>query len=147
MSTRTHPGKPAARKLRDDYLELIRQFPLRPIRNEREYKAAAAILDRLVVRPEGSLTSGEQDYLETLTLLIEDYDEQHFKIKTAHLSPLDMLKYLMKQSEMTTADLGRLFGNRALASLILNGHRGLSKTHIRILADHFKVEPGLFLNG
>ena len=45
---------------------------------------------------------------------------------------------------MKPADLGRLLGNRSLASLILHGKRGLSKTHIRILADRFKVEPGLF---
>ena len=55
-----------------------------------------------------------------------------------------MLKYLMQESGMTQADLGRLLGNRALASLILNGHRQLSKSHIRKLADHFKVSPALF---
>jgi antitoxin component HigA of HigAB toxin-antitoxin module len=36
-------------------------------------------------------------------------------------------------------------GNRALASLILRGQRQLSKSHIRKLADHFKVSPALFL--
>jgi HTH-type transcriptional regulator/antitoxin HigA len=132
-------------RVRDDYLELIREFPLRPLRSAREYKAAAAILDRLAVRPEGSLSPGEQDYLETLTLLVRDYDEQHFKIQTAHLGPVDMLKYLMEQAGMNRSDLGRLLGNKALASLILNGQRSLSKAHIRILSDHFKVEPGLFL--
>src|SRR5689334_4278017 len=119
MNTRIHLGKRTGGKLRDDYLELIGEFPLRPIRSEREYKVAASILDRLVVRPEGSLTAGEQDYLETLTLLVESYDEQHFKMDTAHFSPLEMLKYLMKQSSMSSSDLGRLLGNRALASLIL----------------------------
>ena len=51
----------------------------------------------------------------------------------------------MEESGMTQADLGRLLGNRAVASLILNGHRQLSKTHIRKLANHFKVSPALFL--
>jgi HTH-type transcriptional regulator / antitoxin HigA len=143
MTTRT--GKRLAGKIRDDYLDLILEFPLRPLRSEREYKTAIAVLDRMAVRPEGSLSPGEQDYLETLTLLVEAYDEQHFKIQTAHLGPVEMLKYLMEQSGMKRADLGRLLGNKPLASLILNGQRGLSKTHIRILADHFKVEPSLFL--
>jgi antitoxin component HigA of HigAB toxin-antitoxin module len=40
--------------------------------------------------------------------------------------------------------LGRLLGNRALASLILRGRRQLSKNHIRLLARHFKVSPALF---
>ncbi len=129
----------------DDYLDLIREFPLRPLRSAREHKAAAAILDRLAVRPEGSLSPGQQDYLETLTLLVQDYDEQHFRIQTSHLQPVEMLKYLMEQAGMKRSDLGRLLGNKALPSLILNGQRALSKTHIRILADHFKVEAGLFL--
>ena len=51
----------------------------------------------------------------------------------------------MQESGMTQADLSRLLGNRALASLILNGRRHLSKRHIRQLADHFKVSPALFL--
>jgi antitoxin component HigA of HigAB toxin-antitoxin module len=46
---------------------------------------------------------------------------------------------------MTQAELGRLLENRSLASQILNGHRQLSKTHIRKLADHFKVSPAVFL--
>lgn len=145
MTTRTRESRKAAGKLRDDYLELVCAFPLRPIRNEREYERAAAVLDRLAVRPEGTLTAGERDYFGTLTLLIADYDERHFQHEAAQRTPLERLKYLMAESGMKPADLGRLLGNRALASLILNGHRQLSKAHIRLLADYFKVEPSLFL--
>ena len=138
MSHRPAPG----------YLALIDVFPLRPLRSERDYNAAVAVLDKLAVRPEGSLGQGEQDYLDTLTLLVEAYDREHNDLETAHhRDALSVLKYLMQESGMTQADLGRLLGNRALASLILNGHRHLSKSHIRKLADHFKVSPGLFLDG
>ena len=58
-----------------------------------------------------------------------------------------MLKYLMDQSGMRPTDLGRVLGNRGLASLILHGHRQLSKTHIRKLTEHFKVSPAVFLEG
>jgi HTH-type transcriptional regulator/antitoxin HigA len=128
-----------------DYLALIRRFPLHPLRDDRDYDAAVEALDNLAVRPEGSLTPGEQDYFETLTMLVQAYDEQQADLATADISPLDMLKYLMEQSGMSTADLGRLLGNRGLASSILHGRRGLSKTHIRKLASHFKVSPALFL--
>jgi HTH-type transcriptional regulator/antitoxin HigA len=127
------------------YLELIGKFPLRPLRSEAEYDAAVAVLDRLAIRPEGSLDAGEQDYLDTLTLLVEAYDTEHHLIKRKPLAPLEMLKYLMQQSGMRTADLGKLLGNRGLASLILHGQRQLSKTHIRKLAAHFKVSTELFL--
>jgi HTH-type transcriptional regulator/antitoxin HigA len=128
------------------YMALIRRFPLHPLRDDKDYDAAAEVLDRLAVRPEGSLSPGERDYFETLIMLVEAYDEQHANLAAPDLSPLDMLKYLMEQSGMTTADLGRLLGNRGLASLILHGRRGLSKTHIRKLASHFKVSPALFLS-
>lgn len=127
------------------YLALIRRFPLRPIRSAAEYDAAVRVLDSLAVRPEGCLDRGEQDYFDTLTLLVENHDAQHFQLETKKVDGLSMLKYLMEQSGMKTSDLGRLLGNRGLASLIVNGHRSLSKAHMRVLADHFKVDTGLFL--
>ena len=142
MSTRPQSRAP---NLPADYLSLIRTLPLRPIRGQREYNKAVRVADRLAVQAEGTLSRGEQDYLDTLTLLIQAYDEKHFRIETRDLEPVDVLKYLMEQSGMKRADLGWLLGNLPLASLILNGHRALSKTHIRILSDYFKVEPGLFL--
>jgi HTH-type transcriptional regulator / antitoxin HigA len=126
------------------YLALIDLFPLRPLRSERDYDAAVTVLDALAVRAEGSLHVGEQDYLDTLTMLVEAYDQEHHGMDAAQGDPLGMLKYLMQESGMTQADLGRLLGNRALASLILNGRRQLSKSHIRKLAAHFKVSPELF---
>jgi HTH-type transcriptional regulator / antitoxin HigA len=77
-------------------------------------------------------------------MLVEAYDRDHYDIDTHYQDPMSMLKYMMQESGMTQADLGRLLGNRALASLILNGHRQLSKSHIRKLAGHFKVSHRTF---
>jgi HTH-type transcriptional regulator/antitoxin HigA len=142
---RARPRKPKVRPPSLSYLALIDHFPLRPIHTDAEYDAAVAVLDTLAVRPEGSLDSGEQDYLDTLTLLVEAYDDEHHGLDTKASSPVDALKYLMEQSGMRTADLGRLLGNRGVASLILNGQRDLSKNHIRKLAEFFRVSPALFL--
>jgi HTH-type transcriptional regulator/antitoxin HigA len=152
MKEATTKGRAAARRPANGrptpaYLALIDTFPLRPLRSERDYDAAVAVLDILAVRPEGSLGAGEQDYFDTLTLLIEVYDRKHDDPGTGDRDPLSMLKYLMQESGTTQADLGRLLGNRALASLILNGHRQLSKSHIRVLARRFKVSAALFLQG
>jgi HTH-type transcriptional regulator/antitoxin HigA len=132
------------RPLKDSYFDLVRQFPLVPIRSESGYDAAIAFLNTLAIRGEDSLDEGEQAYLDALTQFVEDYEESHHRIEVSDLKPLDALKYLMKENDMTPADLGRLLGNRSLASQILHGKRSLSKTHIRILASRFKVEPGLF---
>lgn len=147
----TPPGKRGRGRLDPSYLALIRRFPLRPLRSDRAYDAALVVLDALAVRPEGSLGKGEQDYFETLTLLVDSFDskcdhEQH-RAPAGHSAPLANLKYVMEQSGTTQADLGRLLGSRTLASLILNGRRQLSKAHVRKLATHFQVCPALFLAG
>jgi HTH-type transcriptional regulator/antitoxin HigA len=150
MQSSTKTQRPAGRRSINApnavYLALIRKFPLRPFRSDDDYDAAVAILDALAVQPEGSLDPGEQDYLDTLTLLVEAYDDEHHQVETQRLDPLAMLRYLMEENGMRPADLGRVLGNRGLASLILHGRRQLSKTHIRKLAEHFKVSPGLFFN-
>ena len=139
-------GRRETRKVHPDYLALIREHPLRPIYDHRNYDEAAAMLDRLAVKPENSLTPGERDYFDTLTLLVQAYDDAHFKMPKRKMTPLEALKYVMSESGMTQKQLGDLLGNRALASLVLSGNRGLSKAHIRILSDHFRVEPGLFID-
>src|SRR5438876_11758852 len=101
------------------YLSMVKRFALRPLRSECEYDAAVAVLDALAVRPEGSLDPGEQDYFDTLTMLVEAYDRDHYDRDTKLSDPLTMLKYVMQESGMTQAELGRLLGNRSLASMIL----------------------------
>jgi len=133
-------GRPAAA-----YLALIDIFPLRPLRSDRDYDAAVTVLDTLAVRAEGSLGPGEQDYFDTLTLLVEAYDREHHGIDSEARDPLSILKYLMQESGMTQADLGCLLGNRALVSRVLRGDSKLGKSHIGKIAGHFKVSQALFL--
>ena len=136
--------KAIARGMKDSYFDLVRQFPLVPIKTEKHYDAALAFLQSLAMRDEASLDSGEQSYLEALTQFVEDYEQQHHRIAVEDLKPLDVLKYLMAENGMKAIDLGKLLGSRSIASQILNGKRGLSKTHIRVLAGRFNVEPSLF---
>jgi len=128
----------------DDYLDLVRQFPLRPIRTEAEHEEAGRVLTGLLGRPSGKLSPGERDYVDALSRFMEDYDARD-PFPGKPLSPLEALKALMKNHEMTTEDLGKILGNKTAASLVLNGKRELSKNHIRRLAARFKVSAGLFI--
>ena len=132
------------REISDSYMDLIQQFALRPIRNRREYTAAEAMLDRLALLDD-KMDAGQSDYLETLELLIDAYDQQHAHIVPLGRSPLERLRYLINQNGLTSSALGDLLGSRPLASMILNGDRELSKTHIRKLAERFKVDAGFFI--
>src|SRR5260370_37431800 len=96
-------GCPAAR-----YLALIQNFPLRPLRSEREYDAALSVVDSLAVRPEGSLEPGEQDYFDTLTMLVEAYAEGDDAAGMKHGDALAMMRYIMRERRMTQAEVRRL---------------------------------------
>jgi len=132
---------------KDEYLDLVKQFPLVPIKTERHYDQAVAFLKKLAICDEGTLTTGESAYLEALTLFVEDYQNKHHRRAIRRMTPLEALKYLMQESGMSPADLGRILGNRGLASQVLKGQRGLSKANIVALARHFHVAADLFLVG
>jgi hypothetical protein len=94
FATKVRPKHRANRSPAAAYLALIDRFPLRPLRSERDYDQAAAILDTLAVRPEGTLDRGEQDYFDTLTMLVEAYDAEHYADLVPG-EPLALVKYLM----------------------------------------------------
>ena len=87
MTPKTQKHKPT-----DHYFELVKTFPLKPLRTDSDYDKAGKVLPRLVVRPEGSLNSGEQDYMETLTLLVEAYDREHVRLRP-DTTPLESLLF------------------------------------------------------
>jgi HTH-type transcriptional regulator/antitoxin HigA len=120
---------------------LVLLYPLQPIHKEADYKKALQAADQLVGR---KLTSVQAGYLESLTLLIEDYENDHWAIDE-EWTPLEALGYLLKENGMNASDLGRLLGNRSLGSRILRGERALSKNHIKVLSERFSVNPSVFL--
>ena len=127
------------------YMALFKEFPIRPIRNEKEYDAAVGVMGRLAVRAEGSLPRDEQDYLDALTLLISYYDDKHYRVDTSTLAPVEILKFLMDQRGESLNDLVGLLGSKAAASYLYRGERNPSRAQCFLLAKHFGVDAGLFL--
>ena len=125
------------------FMELVALLPPHVIRDEADYDNVIEFMDKLLARPK--LTKGQSEFFATWTVLIGAYEDEHHFIDTSDISGLDSLKYLLEQNNMTASDLGMLLGNRSLGSKILRGERELSKRHLRILADRFKVDAGLFL--
>jgi antitoxin component HigA of HigAB toxin-antitoxin module len=132
-------------KIADDYLVLVNRLPLAPIKNKKHFKDALALIDELGVMDEDKLTPGQMDYLLVLSDLVEHYENAHFPSDSPFEDGISALEYLMKQTEMSASDLGRLLGSRQLGPLILRRERELSKAHIVKLAGHFKVSTDLFL--
>jgi HTH-type transcriptional regulator/antitoxin HigA len=124
------------------YAELVALFPLRPLHDEVDYDNALEIAERMVGSVD--LTEDQADYLDVLTDIIQKY-ENHRHFVSGAGTPLDILKRMLDEHDMSGSDLGRLLGSRPLGGAILRGERKLSKAHIRVLADHFKVSTDLFI--
>jgi HTH-type transcriptional regulator/antitoxin HigA len=119
-----------------EYNEL---YPLKIIKNERDYKLALKSLETVFDESKGNLA----DYAETLTLLIEHYESENFPMKES--SGIEVLKFLMSQNGLKQKDLVGIVGAKSTVSEILNGKRPLNLQHIKALAQKFNVKPATFI--
>jgi HTH-type transcriptional regulator/antitoxin HigA len=126
----------------DQYLELVRRFPLRPIRSDAELDAAIAVIDGLLDR---DLSPPEQDYLDVLGDLVEAYEDEQIPMES--VSDADMLRYLIEIKDVTQAQAAAGAGiAESTISEVLTGKRKLNRSQIGKLARYFRVEPGAFLS-
>jgi len=130
------------KRLPRTYAGLVAILPPRPIHDTVDYDNAVEMIDRLAGF---DLNRDQEDYLEALSTFVEAYESRRFPMDDARLTPREALKFLVAEHGMSASDLGRILGNRTLGAALLSGRRGLSKTHVKKLAGHFKVEPSLFL--
>jgi HTH-type transcriptional regulator / antitoxin HigA len=130
------------RRMPRDYAGLVEMLPPRPVHDKVDLANATEVLDAMAGH---DLTADQEDYLDVLSDLVEKYEQEHSPVRRRGSTPRERLAYLVDQAGMTASDLGRLLGSRGLGSLVLRGRRQLSKTHIRILAEHFRLDAGYFL--
>jgi HTH-type transcriptional regulator/antitoxin HigA len=107
---------------------------LKPIRTKKDYRAALAEVDRLWDTPAKSPAA---DQLDVLTLLIEQYEREHFPI--ADPDPIDFLLHVMEARELSRKDLEPYIGPRGRVSDILNRVRPLTLEMIRKLAEGLEL--------
>jgi HTH-type transcriptional regulator/antitoxin HigA len=131
----------------DDYLELIKRFPLVPIRNDRHLKDAHAIIDELSSLGEDRLAEGQMSYLLVLGDLAGSYESAAFDEMTKNVAGLDILKHLMDEHGLTGSDIGRIIGQRELGAKVIKGTRQISREHAKLLGKHFGLPAELFLRG
>jgi len=126
----------------DEYLALVRAFPLAHIRDDAHLDAAVAVIDRLLDK--GDRSPAEEMYLDALTDLVETYEETHVRIPVR--SGVDALRFLMEANDLRQVDLVPVLGRKSLVSEVLGGKRPLALTHIKKLADYFRVSPAVFID-
>ncbi|MBS1249196.1 MAG: hypothetical protein MAG431_00769 [Chloroflexi bacterium] len=103
---------------------------IRPIKSEKDYKAALQEIEHLL---ETNIEPGTQkgDHFEVLTTLIEAYETKHYPIPLP--DPIEAIKYYMETRGLTRKDLEPYIGTSGRVSEILNRKRSLSLRMIRNL--------------
>lgn len=109
------------------------------IRAEEQYIKYCNDLEELVL-VEGS---SDEDTIELLTLLIEKWDDEHYK--TPEIDPVQLLKLLMEEHDLKAKDLTDILRlSKGTISKILNYKKGISKETIRKLSNHFAMRQEAF---
>jgi HTH-type transcriptional regulator/antitoxin HigA len=119
-----------------------RYAPLLAIRNQREYDTAVSHLSRLVDEVGDQPADPRYRFIDTLSLLIEAYDEVQHAVRD--VSGVELLKFLMEQHELSQGDLPEV-GSQGVVSEVLRGKRELNLRQIGALAERFGIPAGSFL--
>src|SRR5262249_32650718 len=141
MSGKQATSRAVYGKAEDRYLNLVRRFPLRPLRGDADLDAAVGVIDELIDRPK--LTAAEQDYLDVPCDLVGAYEAEAVPMRP--VGDADLLRFLIEQKNVTQAAVAS--GARIAESTIsevLAGKRKLNRNQIAKLAHYFHVEPGVF---
>lgn len=113
--------------------------PIRPIRNESDYRAAVTRIDKLVVLPDAETN----EELELLTLLVLAHEAD--QVPDEPMDPVEYLKASMENRGLTQADLARLLGSSSRAAEVLSGKRELSKAMIRTLVEEWGLDANTLI--
>lgn len=105
-----------------------------PIRNETDYQNA---LNRLEDIFDAKKESAEGDELEILSILIDQYENEHFHIGMP--DPIEAIKFRMEQMGMKQKDLAKVMGFNSRVSEILNKKRKLTLNMIRKLNETLHI--------
>lgn len=104
---------------------------IKPIRTEKDYRAAMKRIDELIAHDPMEGTA-QFDELDVLSTIVESYESIHYPIEAPN--PIKAIQYIMEEKGLNQKDLMKYFnGSKAAVSSFLNGRRELSKKVIKSL--------------
>ena len=107
---------------------------LKLIKTAEDYKQALARLEEIF---DALPNTKEGDELEITSILIEKYEEKHYKIEFP--DPIEAIKSRMEQMGISQTELSSIVGLKSRASEILNRKRKLTLEMIRKINDALKI--------
>jgi HTH-type transcriptional regulator/antitoxin HigA len=123
------------------YAAVPGHYKPRPIHTEEDHQRAIDVLESL--RTNDALTPEQGALAEMLTTLIEKYEEERYALHAA--SPAAILRELLEANGLKQSDLAELVGSKGIASELINGKRGISRSLAEIFAKRFNVSYRLFV--
>lgn len=129
------------------YADLCSHFPLTPVQSDTQMRQANKMIDRLVNylndEPNSSEAAEVSKYLSVLSDLVSSYESKRFLFEKPESR--DVLAYLMEANQLKQSDLEEEIGSQSVVSDILSGKRSLNISHIKRLAERFKLSPAVFI--
>ena len=116
---------------------------IRPIRTDKDHKAALAEIEACWGAPEGS---EQGDRLDVLLALVEIYEAKRWPTDLSkRFDPIDVLNYAIDELGHTQAELAELLRSRSRASEILSRRRPLTVDMIHKISEAWKIPADLLV--
>jgi len=109
-------------------------------KTEKQYDQALERLNKIFDAPSNTKEGQEA---EILVLLIENYEEEHYKIEAP--DPITAIRIRMEEMQLKQKDLIGIVGSKGIVSEVLNRKRRLTVKMIRNLADKLKITPSVLI--
>jgi HTH-type transcriptional regulator/antitoxin HigA len=142
-----------AQKAIESFLDFSQEArPSLKIDNDQDYREAIAFLERLLERAEDREDDPLLPLIEMIGQRLHAYEMRRDEVRQfvaeaeGQDSSVAVLKLIMRQYQLGTADLQEEIGSKSLLSMILNGKRSLTKSHIEKLSHRFHISPAAFFD-
>ncbi len=107
---------------------------VKPIKSDKDYYD---LLERLEEVFDAPADTPEGDEAEIITMLIENYENQHFPIEAP--DPIEAIKIRMEEMNYKQKDLVGIIGGKSRVSEILNRRKKLTVDMVRSLTEVLKI--------
>ncbi|MEM0519684.1 helix-turn-helix domain-containing protein [Aequorivita flava] len=114
---------------------------LKPIKTDKDYRDA---LERLEIIFDAPINTKEGDEAEILSLLIENYENEHYPIEAP--DPIEAIKIRMEELNMRQKDLVGIIGGKSRVSEILNRKKKLTVDMIRDLERILQISASVLIS-
>jgi HTH-type transcriptional regulator/antitoxin HigA len=142
MTKITKKANPFPYGIPETFTQLVCVWIPKAIHDRIEFENASEIMNAMAGH---DLNKDQEDYLETVSILVDEYDRTHSK-QPKKASPLAVLELLLEEHDISGRQLGKILGNEAVGGFILRGERHITVEQAKKLGGRFSVDPVVFLD-